>query len=164
MADDKISAAKSWIESTSAAIASLTVKHAAYADVAIPAAAAIATMRDGVSLFINEMQRTVGAFEEATLAMLKFPWNSVTSDATIQSILKQQETDAHAVSSSSASRLRCIVEVLLAHTRRCCSQRQEHARAGRMLKTLLEMYAFMPPTHAAIVTQSHVPLFLMACG
>jgi hypothetical protein len=137
MTADDIAASKSWIDSTSAAIASLTIKHAAYADVALPAAAAIAMMRDGVNVFINEVQRSSGALEDATLAMLQFPWNSVTSDSSIQSVLKQNASDNQ--SSSSTSRLRCIVEMLLAHCRRCCSLRQEHARAGLMLKTLLEM-------------------------
>ena len=54
MSSDDTAAAKSWINSTSAAITSLTVKHAAYADVALPAAAAIAMLRDGVNVFINE--------------------------------------------------------------------------------------------------------------
>jgi hypothetical protein len=142
MVADDVAASKSWIESTSAAITSLAVKHAAYADVAIPAAAAIAMMRDGANVFINEMQHTAGAFEDATLAMLQFPWNSVSSDASIQNILKQKTSDNQITSSagsSSASKLRCIVELLLAHTRRCCSLRQEHSRAGLMLKTLLEM-------------------------
>lgn len=138
MSSDDVAAAKSWIDSTSAAIASLTVKHAAYADVAFPAAAAIALMRDGANVFINEMQGTKGAFEDATLAMLQFPWNCVASDATIQNVLKQKAVDSP-TGSSSGSQLRCIVELLLAHTRRCCSLRQEHARAGLMLKTLLEM-------------------------
>ena len=141
MCDDDISAARSWIDSTSAAITSLTVKHSAYADVAVPAAAAIAMLRDGANVFINETERAAGAFEDATLAMLKFPWNAVTSDATIQNILKQKAPDAQNSSSSSSStaNLRCVVEMLLAHTRRCCSLRQEHTRAGLMLKTLLEM-------------------------
>jgi hypothetical protein len=142
MAADDISASKSWIDSTSAAVASLTIKHAAYADVALPAAAAIAMMRDGVNVFINEIQRSSGALEDATLAMLQFPWNSVTSDASIQSVLKQNASDNQTISgsnSSSTSRLRCIVEMLLAHCRRCCSLRQEHVRAGLMMKTLLEM-------------------------
>ena len=163
MNDEQIAAAKSWIESTSAAITSLTVKHAAYADVALPAAAAIASMRDGVSLFINEMQCSPGAFEEATLTMLKFPWNSVTSDATIQSILKQQETDVHSIGSSSSYKLRCIVELLLAHTQRCCSLRQEHTRAGKMLKTLLEMYAFSSPPMRKYATIS-LPFFFLSPG
>lgn len=142
MTVDDIAASKSWIDSTSAAIASLTIKHAAYADVALPAAAAIAMMRDGVNVFVNEVQQSSGALEDATLAMLQFPWNSVTSDSSIQSVLKQNASDNQTISSSSSSstsRLRCLVEMLLAHCRRCCSLRQEHARAGLMLKTLLEM-------------------------
>jgi hypothetical protein len=134
---DDVAAARSWIDSTSAAIASLTVKHAAYADVAIPAAAAIAMMRDGANVFINERQSATCAFEDATLAMLQFPWNCVTSDSTIQTVLKQKTSDS--ASSSGTSKLRCVVELLLDHTRRCCSLRQEHLRAGQMLKTLLEM-------------------------
>ena len=144
MCDDDMAAARSWIDSTSAAITSLTVKHSAYADVAVPAAAAIAMLRDGANVFINETERDAGAFEDATLAMLKFPWNAVTSDTTIQNILKQKAPNAQSSSSSSSSssstaNLRCVVEMLLAHTRRCCSLRQEHTRAGLMLKTLLEM-------------------------
>jgi hypothetical protein len=98
-------------------------------------------MRDGAHVFINEIQRSPGALEDATLAMLQFPWNCVSADSSIQNVLKQKASDTQTVSvvSSSTTKLRCIVEMLLAHTRRCCSLRQEHARAGIMLKTLLEM-------------------------
>jgi hypothetical protein len=137
MSSDEVAAAKSWIHSTSAAIDSLAIKHAAYADVAIPAATSISMMRDGVSLFINEAQPATSAFEEATLSMIQFPWNTVTSDAIIQRILKEKAE--YSKSAGGLARLRCIVEMLLAHTRRCCLLSHEHLRAGRMLKTLLEM-------------------------
>jgi hypothetical protein len=145
MASDDVTAAKSWIDNTSAAIASLTVKHAAYADVAVPAAAAIAMMRDGANVFINEMQVTAGAFEDATLTMLRFPWNCVTSDSTIQNVLKQKATDEQ----SNGSKLRCIVELLLAHTHRCCALRQEHARAG--------LITILPPHSLTILTPVSTP-------
>ena len=66
-------------------------------------------MRDGAHVFINEMQQSPGALEDATLAMLQFPWNCVSSDSSIQNVLKQKAPDTQTVSvvSSSTTKLRC---------------------------------------------------------